>query len=373
MVAGDGCARGNRPGPAMGRRAEAAAAALLLLVVIMTALPAAAQEWLPPNPDVLHQSSLRGPFTAQPSEGNPWSVSLTASYFNVWHYTWHIGSIHRHLGLLGQPLTTDELDFLEHWYRTEPIHQVDLEGWRTDLVVARTLPGRLTATLTIPWMELGGVHWDAIPEKFHQFVGAKRMRRDFFPRGETVLYVRAPGGRIAQFAEVERRGIADISLALAGPLGRWLEGDHRWVVAAEAPTGKRGTLFGSGGWDAAVRWEGAWQLSRRGARLGVSAGYNRLDGEGSWLGIARRNTRHAAADVSLPVGARTQFLATVRWDESPVVDMGELSRAYGALSLGLRRQLAGGQWVVFAVGEDWRGVNPDFTLHLAVGSDLGGR
>jgi hypothetical protein len=353
------------------RRLVGLLAAILFMVGFVT--PVVAQEWLPPAPDVLHLGSLRGPFTAEPPAGESWMASATVSYFNVWHYTWHVGSIHRHLGRLGEPITRDELDFLENWYREEEIHQIDLEGMRGDFVLAHRLPGGTIATLTVPWMRVGGPGGDSIAEWFHDAIGAKDMRRPWFPRGQSLLYVRAEGGRVALFDEIEGSGIGDVSLALSGRPGRALGGEHRWALAVEAPTGEKGTLLGSGGWDAAVQWQGAWRLSRRGARLGLTAGAARLDRKGSWLGLPRRDTYHLAADVRLPVGRRAQFLFTTRWDTSPIADMGELSRNSGFWSVGIRRGLPAGGWLAFSVGENWQGIVPDWTFHLAAGGPLGAR
>jgi len=225
-------------------------------------------------------------------------------------------------------------------------------------------------TLSVPVVSFGSPNWDAIPEDFHRAVGATTQRREVFARGQTMLYARSPRGGVALLEELEKSRLGDITLALAGSMGRWLGGEHRWVAAVQAPTGSRGTLWGSGGWDFGARVESSWVLSRGGSRLGTSVGYSRLDPEGSWLGYRRRDTWHAAACVEFPLTAATQVLLGTRWEQSPIAGFGAVSQNAGSWNAGVRRTFEDRRWVAFVLGEDAWGVMPDFSLHLAYGVAL---
>ena len=323
-------------------------------------------------PDPLRLASLPlASAEAREMTGNTWSVRFETAYFNLWYGSWHPATIHKEFGLEGQALQPWELRLLEQRHPDDDIFQVDVEGWMSEATFSRGLGHGLTATATLPWVEVGRPHWDAISQDFHRALGWKTGDRDTFPHSETLIYVwNAREQRsIEAWSDLRGSHLADVRLALSGPLGRFAGAEHRWVVALEAPTGERGVVSGSGGWDAGARWFGRWQGRRSALRLG--AGWTRLDRSGTLLGAERDDTWHALAEGAVAVGDRTAFQLSCRVDSSPLASFTGGLPADPALvfSLGLRRELSRGGWLALALGENLppHGVAPDFTLHLQVG------
>jgi len=326
-----------------------------------------------PFADPLRFSSLpvSGTEVIVPAAGQ-WQVSTALGYFNVWQRTWHTARSHEVLGLARQPLTEGELKVLEQNFPRDQFYHVDLEGWRNDLLISRGFGGGIATTIQVPWVQIGSPHWDAIGEDFHARLGLADVARDFFPRGQAVVYVRGRQGAVARLSGLEGSGLGDVSLSVTGPLGRWLGAEHRWVVAVEAPTGEAGTLRGSGGWDTGVRWFGTW--GQGGSQLRVGLGYTWLDGAGSWLGVKREATWGALIEGHTPIGGRVTLRGSARFDSSPLVgftdsDMGKTSFYWTA---GVLVPAAGNAWVAFDVGENYGGSAevPDFSLHLQLGFRL---
>ncbi len=353
--------------------------ALIVVTFVAAAgvLGAAAQglgPWPAPSADPLRFASLPLDLDAAAAPASPgWTVSATTSYFNTWYLSWHPGAIHRELGLVGQPLTSAELHTLEQRHPDDAIFFVDLEGWRADVRFSRSFGDGLVATVDVPWVDTTGPHWDAIAEDFHVSIRSGPGGRDLFPRGQNMLYVRGSQGRLERLDGLAAAGIGDVALSLAGPLGQALGGEHRWMVAVEAPTGARGTLRGSGGWDAGVRWLGSWRWRR--SELSGALGFTRLDRAGSFLGVERSDTWHAAAAYRLAVGRGTEARVIGRLESSPLAGFtaSKVGSPGFVLTLGVRRELAGG-WLAFDLGENYPlvGVTPDYTFHLSAGLRLGG-
>ena len=245
----------------------------------------------------------------------------------------------------------------------------------TELRLARGLGRGLTLAVALPWVEIGAPHWDAVSQQVHGALGWGLGGRKLFARSQTLAYVWSPAAQrgIEAREELDGAGAGDLRVALGGRLGSRWRGEHRWVVALEAPTGERGSLAGSGGWDAGVRWLGTWRFPR--ALLQCAAGYTALDGAGSFLGAARDDTWHAAAEYRHLWGERADTLLGVRWDTSPLASFsgGEPGQPAFMFSFGARRWLSDTAYVAAALGENLipDGVNPDFTLQLQLGVRLG--
>ena len=71
---------------------------------------------------------------------------------------------------------------------------------------------------------------------------------------------------------------------------------HRIGFALQAPTGRKGTLHGSGGWDTAALWQWRWATPRWAAT--ASACLSILDGAGDLLGIDRDNIWYATGSYT---------------------------------------------------------------------------
>lgn len=326
-----------------------------------------------PFADPLRFSSLPldGSQAIVPPPGQ-WQVSAAMSYFNVWQLTWHTGTIHRGFGLLGKPLTDREIKILEQNFPRDQFYHIDLEGLRSDVLFSGGLGAGWAATLRIPWVDVGAPHWDAIAEDFHNSLGLGNMRRDWFPRGQSTVYVRGRKGAIERLSGLAESGFGDTSLSVTGPLGQWFGGEQRWALALEAPTGAKGTLRGSGGWDGGLRWFGTWGTERRQVRFAL--GYTWLDPSGSWLGVKRSNMWHALAEAHTPLGTWLTFRASARFDSSPLAgftdsDIGKVSFYW---TVGLLAPLPGGSWLAFDSGENYPSTAevPDFSFHLQVGFKL---
>ncbi len=321
-----------------------------------------------PLVSVLHLGSpLLESWQGQTLPEGQWSVSLATAYFNTWHYTWHIGSVHRHLGLRGTALTRATTNVLEEFYPHEAAHQVDVEGWRTDLVVSLGLGSGWTAAVNLPWVGIGSPSWDVVPESFHELIGAKGQRRDWFPRGQSVIYIKS-GQRSVLIDRLDGSGVGDVGLSVGRRLGEWRGGVHRLAAHVETPTGDGETLQGSDGWDLGVRYFADWQL--RSWRIGVGAGYTWLDSSGAWLGLERDDLWHLRLHAGLETSRMTRWSAVLRADSSPVDGFGEVSDPTVVLQLGVQRPLTDtvSWWVV--IGEDAGGVAADFTLQAGVGFTL---
>lgn len=301
-------------------------------------------------------------------EKGRWLVSYSTGYFNVWQRSWHTGTLHRELGRRGKPLEPWELRTLEQRHPSQQLFHIDLEGWRSDVAIAHGFGAGLVATVLVPVVGVGRPHWDALPESFHRAFGLAEVRRDVFPRGGTVVYVRGHSGAIERWDEEARSGFGDISVALGGKAGSWLGIDHRWVIALEAPTGEAGSLRGSGGWDAGARWFATWTGARSLARIGL--GYTFLDRDGSWLGARRDDTWHALVEGRRTLGDRLFLRGMARFDSSPLAsftrsDIGQFSFFW---TVGAGARLGEATDVAIDLGENYPSSAevPDFSFHLSL-------
>ena len=179
------------------------------------------------------------------------SGAFNATYFNQWAGTWHTGRVHSDRHLQGQSITEDEISYLEAAFPHDQIYRVDVEGYRSDLFLARGVGHGLTLSARVPWIEIGGPHWDALAEDFHKVLpSSPSYQRDFFRRGDTFLFVQGPHGTIERRQELARSGVGDIVLAGSLALPELFGADNTLAAAVQLPTGKKDTLQGSGGVDA---------------------------------------------------------------------------------------------------------------------------
>lgn len=303
-------------------------------------------------------------------EPGEWSVVTSASYFNQWNGTWHTRRIHEDLGRHRQPIGDDELTALETAFPEDEIYRFDLEGSRIDLLVARGFGRGVTLQARVPWIQIGTPGWDSIAEVFHSAVPAvDHYVRDLFPRGETFLYLRTDGRSVVHREKIKRSGVGDVSVSIAAPLRSWGRTEQRVALTIEAPTGAAGTLHGSGGWDAGVRWF----VQRDGVRndLLFGVGYTHQSRSGDFLGFERSDTAHLAFSYVRNFSARTAFHAGARLDTSPLSDVTTLSLGDPSLvyRFGVQRAITRDHWVSIEMSEELApqmGVDADFSLHLAI-------
>jgi hypothetical protein len=284
-----------------------------------------------------------------------------------------VPTIHRDLGLDGQPLTSGELAALERAFPDDEIYLLDLEGWQIDLHASLGLGRGFVVSAHVPWLEVGRPHWDDVAASLHDALGTEPDGFEVFPYGETVAYAYGEPGRTEHLGDLTGSGWGDLSLALSGPAGRFIGAEHRWAVVFEAPTGDEATLAGSGGWDVGLRWIGSWEGRR--SRLLAGVGFVRLDAGGAWLGLERQDTWQLHAAYHHRLGAAWSLRLGARADSSPLEgfadsDLGETTLL---VDLGIRRELGGGSWLGVSFGENLPqvGVTPDYTLQLLVGAALG--
>ena len=296
-----------------------------------------------------------------------------SGYFNVQESTWHAPTVHRDLGLDGQPLTPVELALVEHAFPDDEIYLIDLEGWQVDLRASLALSRGLVLAAHVAWLEIGSPHWDDVATTTHRFLGAEEDGFEVFPFGQTVAYAYAGSERVERFGDLARSGWGDLSVALSGTLGRWLGADHRWSAVVEAPTGDDGTLAGSGGWDLGARWYGRWGFNK--AVLLAAAGYSRLDPEGGWLGLERQDVWQVQVAYHQRLSAAWSARFAVRSDTSPLGGFTDSDLADTTLlfDLGVRRELGERSWLGLSFGENLPqvGVTPDYTVQLQLGTVLG--
>ncbi len=315
---------------------------------------------------------LDGTQAAAPRRGE-WNVAASVGYFNVWLLTWHTGTIHKALGLLGKPLTDREIQIIERDFPHDQFYHFDLEGTLDQVAISYGLGNGLAVTAMVPWVVVGQPHWDAIADAFHRAFRISDMRRNWFPRGLETVVLRGRHGTIERLGGLAGSGIGDASVSLTGRVGDWLGAEHRWAVAVKAPTGERDTLRGTGGWDAGVRWFATWGRDIKQLRLGL--GYTWLDPGGRWLGVQRSDMWAALIEGRAPIGKGFAVRASARLDASPLASFtsSPVGRESFYWTLGLLAPLGRTTWLAFDAGENYPGDAevPDFSLHLQVVARVG--
>jgi hypothetical protein len=355
-------------------RAEKVLAACLVAAALASGVTAQSPPWgSEPFPDVLRLASLPLDMAtaAAPARGE-WALENTIGYFNVWQLSWHTGTVHKGLGLTGRPLTHGEIALLEQAFPRDQFFHLDTEGYRDDLRATVGIGHGLAVTLDVPFVGIGTPHWDGLAEDFHRTLGITQSRRDYFPRGRSTVVVRGRDGIVESLDGTQGSGLGDVSLGLSGPVGRWLGAGQRVAVVVEAPTGRTGTLWGSGGWDLGLRWYSTWRVGRGEVRTGL--GYTHLDPAGSWLGVRRNDTWHAVLEARGPLARALDWRLQVRTDRSPLESFtsSDIGRPSFYWIAGVLSPLGRDGWVAFDLGQNYPGTAeaPDFSFHLLVGVRL---
>jgi hypothetical protein len=267
-------------------------------------------------------------------------------------------------------VTPAELQELERLYPDAAIYHLDLEGWRSDLYLSRGLGRGVAITVHVPWMELGRPRWDALAERWHALLGLPNADRELFPRAGSLLFLKGPRGTVER-RDLTSSGLGDVGAALSFPAAHWLGATHRAVLSLEAPTGRRGTLFGSGGWDLGLRWFAAWEGRR--TTLLAGAGYTREASDGTLLGVRRDDLWHLMGGLDWRLSSSLTADVRVLWERSPFASfLGSGQGARPALSerFGVAAPVGGGTWLSFELGQDFNGagIAPDYSFHLTVGT-----
>jgi hypothetical protein len=330
--------------------------------------------WAPAVLDPLRLSSLPlSPADGLDLEPGRWRLEASVGYFNVQESTWHAPTLHRDLGLAGEPISAAEIAFIERAYPNDEVYLIDLEGWQVDLRASVGVGRGVVVSARLPWLEVGRPHWDDLAASVHDVLGAEKDGFEVFPYGQTVAYAFSGESRVERFDDIARSGFGDLTVAISGPLGRWLGAVHRWSAVVEAPTGDQGTVAGSGGWDLGLRWFGRWDLGN--GRLLAAAGCSRLDPDGSWLGLERQDIWQLQIAYQHRLSDAWSLRVAIRGDSSPFADFddSDLGATTLLFDLGLRRELGGQSWLGLTFGENLPqvGVTPDYTLQLQVGAVLG--
>ena len=323
----------------------------------------------PPEGNPIAFGTLRfGPLDSIEIPEDSFAITTTASYFNLWRGSWHIRTIHAELGRDETFLSSDELRLLEWRGPTDHIYFVDLEGWRTDVTAARKF-GRVTASLTVPWIRIGSPHWDSIGEQTHEILDLGGAR-GAFPRGDAILYLRTPSNRVEERENLTRSGLGNAVLSLGLPIeSRRLPAlRQRLVGAIQLPTALEGSVAGGGGFDAGLAWFGT-MLMGRGEAL-ASAGYVHADRSMTLFGFRRADTTHLLVGWRQPLFSRVGGSVTLRIETSPLAGSfdGHAGRPNVTLGLAVTRALTPTSSVTLGFGEDLPrlGLGPDWTFHLMV-------
>jgi hypothetical protein len=326
--------------------------------------------WLPSgNPDPLRSASL--PVEAAeaviPAPGR-WEVRLSMGTFNLWDACPEVVTVRRELGLHRQSVSAAELRELERLYPGRDIWLLDVEGWRTDLFVSHSLGARAALNLHVPWIDIGRPHQDGLAEGWHRLTGLPNAARDLFSRDETLVYLHGRRGTIER-RDLGGWGVGDVAAALALAVGTRARAEHRLVLVAQAPTGRRDGLRGSGGWDFGARWFSAWYGPRTSWLAGI--GYTRLDPEGDLLGVRRADLWHLAGSVFFHLWRQLEASYRVTLESSPLACFTAGAPGDPALFMrfGLAAALARSGWLALEMGQNWpgAGIAPDFSFHLTVG------
>ncbi len=310
---------------------------------------------------------------AEPPAGE-WQLTTRLAYFNLWYQSWHPARFHLDRGRAGTPLRPDELRAMERDFPDDDIAQLDVEGWRGEVRLRRGLGGGWAATLAVGWLEIGRPHWDGISAAVHERIGLAVGDRDVFPRGQTTFYLWSPQRHTAveRWDDLEGTALVDAHVAVTGTLGEILGASQRVVLAGELPTGRRGTLAGTGGTDVGVRWFSVWRGERWAATVG--AGYTWLVG-GDLLGVKRSDTWHALLyGRRRSAGGAGEVWLEARLDASPLrrFSTGPVGDPAAVVSLGVRRRLVSGRWLVASITENVPGVGvaPDYAMGLGLEAEV---
>jgi hypothetical protein len=276
--------------------------------------------------------------------------------------------VHRDRGRKDLPISDEEIAFLDREFGGDDMYRVDVEGWRLDAFLARGF-GPVTVSARIPWIAIGSPRWDSAAEEFHSVIPvSESYERDIFARGQTLVFIRGDDAAITARSELERSGLGDIALTATMPLLTTARGSHAAAVSVSPPTGKRGTLHGSGGWDSGVRWFSSWSGGRR--HYALAAGYNHPGG-GDLLGIDRTGTWNVYAAVEQPLGRRWSATIRGRADSSPLASVtgDDIGRPAFFYRLGIMRRAGPDHILAIELGEElapqW-GIDADFSLHVGV-------
>lgn len=349
----------------------------VLIVTLLLAIAPGSSAQIPdwraaPQTDALEFGSprLETGFGLDLDDGE-WASSLTLTQFNSWNVSWHTAAVHRELGNGRHPVLSEELRLIERNFPGDPVWHIDVEGWRSDLIVSRGV-GDFTVSAQIPWIEIGSPNWDKLAEGFHSTLRINRLKRDQFPRSETLIYLKSEGnGSIIEAGvELERYGTGDVTLAAGRPLARRWGGSHQIVATVQIPTGREGTLQGSGGWDLGIAWYGTWKKWVSTFKAG--AGYTWLDPSGSFMALERsRYLGHLLFEVDRPLWFGFQGSAGIRLDSSPLLKIMKAYPGYPATfyRFSLLREIGPG-WISLTIGNallPQTGDEADYTFGITTG------
>jgi hypothetical protein len=355
------------------------ARSLLLALALSASSPLLAEipPWRPQvtsSPLVFGSLRLDPAFAIAPPAGQ-WQVLTTASQFNMWARSWHTFAAHRHHDLYGQSVTEEEVRSIAEAFPDDWAYHLDVEGWRGDIQFVRGFEGGASASIRIPWIEIGSPQMDWVAEDFHSGLGLSTHQREIFPADDTTIFLKHSDEEDVLFAgrELNRAGFGDVTLAGSIPLTVVKRAEQRLALAVDIPTGKRGTLQGSGGVDLTANWFSLWRLDKRDVKL--ASGLTFLVG-GDFLGEDRFPLLpHLLFEVDQPLDRHKLWVASLaaRLDGSPLWEITDGRAGYPPLfyRLGISRDLGAGRWVSFELGEELKpqtAVEADWSFHLTFGS-----
>jgi hypothetical protein len=343
------------------------------LILLLAAAPSSAQHslWLPtPQTDATEFASA----ALDPSEGlvlppRALVVSAQLTYFNQWAGSWHTARILEASGSGRGVLTDADIRRMDDQFSGEEIYRVDVEGWRMDTLLAWGV-GNVTLAARLPWIGIGAPGGDSVAEAFHRiFPVADSYDREVFARGQTMVLLRGAGGRITRSGELNRSGIGDIVVSAALPVLRSASSAHAATISLSAPTGQRGTLHGSGGWDGGLRWFSTWSGGKR--HYVAAAGWTYLDRNGDLLGVPRADLWNLYAGVEQPLGRSWSTSLRARVDSSPLAEASreDLGKPAIYYRVGVHYLTRGAERISFEFADEvapqW-GIDADWSIHVAV-------
>jgi hypothetical protein len=219
-----------------------------------------------------------------------------------------------------------------------PLFFADGETHRYEITMRSGIGNHLEIGLTLPIARVGGGWSDQAVESIHHLLSIGNAGRDTVRQNSETVFIDTPN---AHYFRDRSAGysLGDIALTAKYELTHFEGKDVRMALAGavELPTGKAGTLSGSGSTDGGVQLIISRDLGP--SAVHASIGFVRLGGDRP-LGTRAQIVSSMTLAASHAVGERSAATLQITISESPFRHLGldELTRRSNQLSIGMQHQ-----------------------------------